>query len=62
LNATQKAAIVRDLLRREGATQPFWTTVAGGGNKPTINIVCQDLKLAHALDDFLRECVKEAKI
>jgi len=45
---------VRELLKRDGATQPFWTTTAGGGSKPFINIVCQDIEIMHALDDLLR--------
>lgn len=49
-----------ELLKRGGATQPFWTTTAGGGQKPYINIVCQDIEIMHALDDFLRAACRSA--
>ena len=62
MTTAEKADKVRELLKRDGATQPFWTTVAGLGTKPTINIVCQDIKMLHALDDFLKACVKDAKL
>ncbi len=55
------ADAVRQLLKREGATQPFWTTESGPSG-PRIIISCQDLKMLHALDDFLRACVREAKL
>jgi hypothetical protein len=58
---TEKADKVRELLKREGATQPFWTTTSGDG-KPYIKIVCQDLNMTHALDDFLKSCVVDAKL
>lgn len=58
--ATEKADAVRELLKREGALQPFWTTT--GGTRPFIKIECQDLKQMHALDDFLRACVRDAKL
>lgn len=62
MSTTAKAQLVRDLLQREGSTQPFWTTECGVGTQPTIKIVCQDLTLLHALDDFLRAAVKEANL
>ena len=50
------AAEVKRLL--DGRSQPFWTTTAGGGERPYIKIECEDLTLVHALDDFLIACVK----
>lgn len=60
LATAEKADTVRNLLKRDGATQPFWTTT--GGERPFIKIECQDLKMLHALDDFLRSCVRDAKL
>lgn len=59
LKVEECAQEVRALLEREGATGPFWTTTSGPSTKPALNIVCQDLKMLHALDDFLRSCVDE---
>ena len=58
----EKADKVRELLKRKGASRPFWTTTSGKGIKPFINIVCQDLEMLHALDDFLKACVTDAKL
>lgn len=52
---------VRRLLA-DGRTQPFWTTTAGFDIRPFIKIECDDLKLMHALDEFLRASVREAQL
>ena len=53
-----KAAAERVRALLDGRSQPFWTTTAGPGIRPFIKIACEDLELAHALDDFLIACVK----
>lgn len=62
MTTAEKADKVRELLHRDGATKPFWTTVAGLGTQPTINIICQDIEMLHALDDFLKACVADAEL
>jgi len=59
-NSKIAASRVRELL--DGRSQPFWTTTAGPGIRPYIKIECEDLKLLHALDDFLIACVREANL
>lgn len=55
------ADAVRLLLEREGATQPFWTTESGPTGSRIV-IACQDVKMLHALDEFLKACVRAAKL
>lgn len=53
-----KAAAERVRALLDGRSRPFWTTTTGPEIRPFIKIECEDLELAHALDDFLIACVR----